>query len=76
MSMDENEWTRYLQIAIQQPRRQVASRNSITANLIRWLYKGDINPVTEVDMLCERAIVQIILEAFPEHDLLTEERTL
>jgi myo-inositol-1(or 4)-monophosphatase len=38
------------------------------------MYKGDINPVTEVDTLCERAIIQMILDAFPDHDLLTEER--
>src|SRR4030043_742617 len=37
-------------------------------------YKGDINPVTEVDTLCEKAIVQIIQGAFSDHDIMTEER--
>jgi len=37
-------------------------------------YKGDINPVTEVDTLCEKAIVQIIQDAFSDHDIMTEER--
>jgi myo-inositol-1(or 4)-monophosphatase len=36
-------------------------------------YKGEFNPVTEVDRLCERAIVKMILDAFPDHDILTEE---
>ncbi len=36
-------------------------------------YKQEFNPVTEVDRLCERAIVKMILEAFPDHDILTEE---
>jgi myo-inositol-1(or 4)-monophosphatase len=36
-------------------------------------YKGKINPVTEVDRLCEQAIVKMILDVFPEHDILTEE---
>jgi myo-inositol-1(or 4)-monophosphatase len=36
-------------------------------------YKGEFNPVTEVDRQCERAIVKTISEAFPGHDLLTEE---
>jgi len=36
-------------------------------------YKGEFNPVTEVDLLCERAIVKMILDAFPDHDILTEE---
>jgi myo-inositol-1(or 4)-monophosphatase len=36
-------------------------------------YKGEIDPVSEVDKLCEKAISQIVLDAFPDHDLLTEE---
>lgn len=36
-------------------------------------YKGEFNPVTEVDRLCEQAVVGMILNAFPEHDILTEE---
>lgn len=36
-------------------------------------YKGEINPVTEVDRRCEQAITQIILNAYPHHDILTEE---
>jgi len=36
-------------------------------------YKGDINPVTEVDTLCDQAIMQMIFNVFPDHDLLTEE---
>jgi myo-inositol-1(or 4)-monophosphatase len=36
-------------------------------------YKGEVNPVTIVDKLCDRAIAQMILSSFPDHDLLTEE---
>jgi myo-inositol-1(or 4)-monophosphatase len=36
-------------------------------------YKGEFNPVTEVDRLCEQAIVRAILRDFPDHDILTEE---
>jgi myo-inositol-1(or 4)-monophosphatase len=36
-------------------------------------YKGEVNPVTVVDKLCEQVITQMILSAFPNHDLLTEE---
>jgi myo-inositol-1(or 4)-monophosphatase len=38
-------------------------------------YKGEINPVSEVDKLCEKAVAQIISNTFPGHDLLTEEST-
>ena len=36
-------------------------------------YKGDFNPVTEIDKACDLAITRIILDAFPDHDILTEE---
>ena len=36
-------------------------------------HKGDINLVTEVDRLCERKIIDVIREHFPDHDILTEE---
>ena len=36
-------------------------------------YKGEINPVTIVDKLCDQAITQMISSVFPDHDLLTEE---
>lgn len=36
-------------------------------------YKGAIDPVTEVDKLCEKAILRMISDAFPDHDVLTEE---
>jgi myo-inositol-1(or 4)-monophosphatase len=36
-------------------------------------YKGEIDPVTIVDKLCEKAIVQMISDTFPDHDFLTEE---
>jgi myo-inositol-1(or 4)-monophosphatase len=35
--------------------------------------KGEINLVTEVDMICEGRIIEIIKKAFPEHNILTEE---
>lgn len=36
-------------------------------------YKGEVDLVTEVDRLCEREIVSIINERFPDHDILAEE---
>ncbi|OGP79298.1 MAG: hypothetical protein A2V86_08700 [Deltaproteobacteria bacterium RBG_16_49_23] len=36
-------------------------------------FKGEFNPVTEVDKLCDRAITQIIFNSFPDHNILTEE---
>jgi myo-inositol-1(or 4)-monophosphatase len=35
--------------------------------------KGEINLVTEVDRICERRIIEIIKETFPDHNILTEE---
>ena len=39
----------------------------------RVAYKGAIDPVTEVDKLCEQAAVRMISDAFPDHDILSEE---
>jgi myo-inositol-1(or 4)-monophosphatase len=36
-------------------------------------YKGEIDPVTLVDKLCDEAITRHIRSVFPDHDLLTEE---
>ena len=54
-------------------KRRAGSRCSILAIPIQVEYKGEFNPVTEVDRLCEQAIVKMISDAFPDHDILTEE---
>lgn len=38
-------------------------------------YKGDINLVTEMDMKSERAVVETLLAAFPDHGIIAEEET-
>ena len=39
-------------------------------------HKGEINLVTEVDRACEQAIVALVRERFPDHDIVTEETAL
>jgi myo-inositol-1(or 4)-monophosphatase len=39
-------------------------------------FKGRINPVTDVDLKSERAIIDIIRGRFPDHDIITEESQL
>jgi myo-inositol-1(or 4)-monophosphatase len=36
-------------------------------------YKGEVNIVTKVDKLCERRIISLIQERYPDHDFLAEE---
>ena len=36
-------------------------------------FKGSINLVTDVDHACEKAIVEVLQGAYPEHDILAEE---
>jgi myo-inositol-1(or 4)-monophosphatase len=38
-------------------------------------YKGDINLVTEMDMLSERAVVETLRASFPDHGIIAEEET-
>lgn len=64
---------RYLQIAIAAAKAAGQIQKFRFGRSLRVEYKGEINPVTEVDRLCERAVVQMILDVFPDHDLLTEE---
>jgi myo-inositol-1(or 4)-monophosphatase len=64
---------RYLEVAIAAAKEAGRIQKDHLGHQYRVEYKGEINPVSEVDKLCEKAISQIILDAFPDHDLLTEE---
>ncbi|MFA6471761.1 MAG: inositol monophosphatase family protein [Candidatus Latescibacterota bacterium] len=37
------------------------------------MFKGRINPVTNVDLLSEETIIEIIKSRYPDHDIITEE---
>lgn len=39
-------------------------------------YKGEIDLVTEVDKACEAAVVALLRQRFPDHDIVTEETDL
>jgi myo-inositol-1(or 4)-monophosphatase len=64
---------RYLQVAIAAAKEAGRIQMEHFGHSHPVEYKGEFNPVTEVDLLCERAIVKMILDAFPDHDILTEE---
>jgi myo-inositol-1(or 4)-monophosphatase len=64
---------KYLQVAIAAAKEAGRIQKVHLADLHKVEFKGEIDPVSEVDKLCEKAINQIILETFPDHDLLTEE---
>ncbi|NWG04387.1 MAG: inositol monophosphatase [Syntrophaceae bacterium] len=64
----------YLQVAIAAAKEAGRIQRRRFGGSHQVEYKGDINPVTEIDTLCEKIIVQMILDSFPDHDLLTEER--
>jgi len=69
--MQEN--NRYLQVAIAAAKEAGQIQMLHFGHSYQVEYKGEFNPVTMVDKLCEQAIVQKILDVFPDHDLLTEE---
>lgn len=64
---------RYLEVAISAAKEAGRIQKIHLGQRYQVEYKGEINPVSEVDKLCEKAISQILLDAFPDHDLLTEE---
>lgn len=67
------EHSRYFQVAIDAAKKAGQIQTNYYGRSYSVEYKGESNPVTAVDKLCEEAIVQKILDAFPEHDILTEE---
>jgi myo-inositol-1(or 4)-monophosphatase len=64
---------RYLQVAIAAAKEAGRIQMEHFGHSHPVEYKGEFNPVTEIDKLCERTINQMILDTFPDHDLLTEE---
>jgi len=67
------ESNRYLEVAI------TAAKEAGQIQMVHFgqpqcvTYKGEFNPVTEVDRLCDQAIQKTIHHTFPDHDILTEE---
>ena len=64
---------RYLELAVAAAKEAGRIQKLHFGRTNKVKYKGEIDPVTEVDTRCEKAIVQMIRGAFPEHDILTEE---
>jgi myo-inositol-1(or 4)-monophosphatase len=67
---------RYLAAAVQAVLRAGAIQKSRLGQEIEVRHKGTIDIVTEVDRACEQAIVEVIRERFPDHDIVTEETDL
>jgi myo-inositol-1(or 4)-monophosphatase len=64
---------RYLQVALKAAREAGRIQRVHFGHSHSVEYKGETNPVTAIDKLCEQTIVQEILKAFPDHDVLAEE---
>jgi myo-inositol-1(or 4)-monophosphatase len=69
--MKEN--SRYLEVAISAAKEAGRIQMLHFGQAHSVEYKGEFNPVTEVDKRCDQTITQILLQSFPNHDLLTEE---
>lgn len=64
---------RFLQVAVQAAREAGRIQRNHFGRVNRIELKGEIDPVSDVDRLCESTILKIIGREFPDHDLLTEE---
>jgi myo-inositol-1(or 4)-monophosphatase len=67
---------RYLAAATQAVLQAGAIQRDRYGQDIEIRHKGEIDIVTEVDRACEEAIVAVIRERFPDHDIVTEETDL
>lgn len=62
-----------LQVAIRAALESGAIQKRHYGKIKKVQFKGEINPVTEVDLRCEDTIVRKIKRYFPDHSFLTEE---
>jgi myo-inositol-1(or 4)-monophosphatase len=62
-----------LEVAVRAARESGAIQRDWLGKDKKVELKGEINLVTEVDRICEEKIIGILKEAFPEHNILTEE---
>ncbi len=67
------EKNRYLDVAITAAKEAGEIQMKYFGRPQSVTYKGEFDPVTEVDRLCDRAIQETIHRSFPDHDILTEE---
>ncbi len=67
------EKNRYLEVAIRAAKEAGEIQMKYFGRPQSVTYKGEFDPVTEVDRLCDRAIQETIRNNFPDHDILTEE---
>jgi myo-inositol-1(or 4)-monophosphatase len=67
---------RYLAAATQAVLRAGAIQKARYGQQIEIRHKGEIDLVTEVDNACEEAILGVLRERFPDHDIVTEETDL
>ena len=67
---------RYLAAATQAALRAGEIQKALYGQEIEISHKGEIDIVTEVDRACEDAIVAVLRERFPDHDIVTEETDL
>jgi len=58
---------RFLRLAVTAAKEAGRIQKAHYGKSYRIEYKGEIDPVTEVDKLCEKAIVEMISDAFPDH---------
>lgn len=71
----ENQNKEFLHIAVQAAKKAGAYQKEKWQTNFKVEFKSDINLVTEVDKHCEKEIVSLLQEHFPDHDIMAEEGT-
>jgi myo-inositol-1(or 4)-monophosphatase len=62
-----------LQVAVEAARAAGRILKERAGSIGEIEYKGEIDPVTEIDLLCEKAVIDRIQKTFPGHAFLAEE---
>ncbi len=67
------EYESYLKVAIRAAKEAGRIQISHFGQPQTVTYKGEFDPVTEVDRLCDQTLQEMIRQNFPNHEILTEE---
>lgn len=67
------QYQNFLDVAIKAAKKAGAIQKQNHGKVKQVQFKGEINLLTEVDLACEKAIIELIEKHFPDHDILAEE---
>ena len=73
MTLKDNKWKKDLKVAGEAARAAGAVLTSMFGKVNHWTKKGDIDLVTDADLMSEKAIMEVVRRRFPRDNIYSEE---